>query len=440
MSSLALLGGDPVRTQPFPAYRTIDDREVAAVSEVLQSGDLSKFIGADHPSFYGGPRVQAFEQQWAASCDVAHAVSVNSCTSGLYAAVGAAGVAPGDEVIVSPYTMSASATAAIIFNAVPVFADIDPDTYCITAETIAAQLTPRTRAIVVVHIFGQPADMDPIMELAARHDLVVIEDAAQSPFARYDGRPVGSLGHMGVFSLNHHKHIHTGEGGVVTTSDARLAERLQLIRNHAEAVVGGKGIDDLTNMIGFNFRMGEIEAAIATCQMAKAPDLIAARRSNVAYLEAKLRDLPGLRFPDPAHDHVYYLHPIDYDAAAAGAPRDRFVQALKAELPPTEHRESEGPLLGQGYVQPLYLLPMYQKLCAYGSDGFPFVGNGRTAAPNYAKGTCPNAERAHEQRLIHHELMLPSMQETDLDDVVDAFHKVFDNLEALRRTDQDGTS
>lgn len=438
MTTLAVLGGDPIRTQPFPVHRTIDDREMAAVAEVLASGVLSKFIGADHPAFHGGPRVQDFEQRWAAACGVDHAVSVNSCTSGLYAAIGAAGVSPGDEVIVSPYTMSASATAAIVFNAVPVFADIDPDTYCITAETIAQQLTSRTRAIVVVHIFGRPADMDPIMQLAEQHSLIVIEDAAQSPLARYDGRSVGALGHMGVFSFNYHKHIHTGEGGVVTTNDARLAERVQLIRNHAEAVVDGKGTADLTNMVGFNFRMGEIEAAIATCQLAKAPDLIALRQSNVAYLEAKLRDLPGLGLPsvDPGQDHVYYVHPIDYDAKVTGVPRHRFVQALKAELPSTELRESEGPLISEGYVQPLYLLPMYQNLRAYGSGGFPFVGNGRTAAPNYAKGICPVAERAHEQRLFHHELMLPSMQQADLDDVANAFHKVFDNLAALRCVDQ----
>ena len=229
---------------------------------VLDSGVLSRFLGTWHADFYGGPEVQQFEKEWAAVSGTKHGIAVNSCTSALYAAVGAVGAGPGDEVIVSPYTMIASATAAVIFNAVPIFADIDPRTYTLSAETIAPRITPRTKAIIVVHIFGQSADMDPIMELANRHGIKVIEDCAQAPFAMYKGRPVGSLGHIGAFSLNYHKHIHTGEGGMCTTDDDNLAERLQLIRNHAEAVVAAKGTSNLVNMVGFNFRLGEIEAAI----------------------------------------------------------------------------------------------------------------------------------------------------------------------------------
>lgn len=434
MSDLALLGGAPVRTAPFPAYKTIGEEEKAAVMAVLDSGILSRFLGAWHPDFFGGPQVQAFEAAWAKLCAVERAISVNSCTSGLYAAVGAAGLAPGDEVICSPYTMAASATAAIAFNAVPVFADIDPETYCITAETIAERIGPRTKAIIAVHIFGQTADMDPIMALAERHGLIVIEDAAQCPFATYKGRPAGSLGHMGVFSLNYHKHIHTGEGGVVTTNDARLAERLQLIRNHAEAVVGPKGTEDLVNMVGFNFRLGEIEAAIGLCQLAKGPDLIARRKANVAYLEGRLAGLPGLTLPkvNPGSDHVYYVHALDWDAAATGVPRELFVRALKAELTPTALREGEGVLVGQGYVRPLYLLPMYQRQIAFGPDGWPFRGPHRNDAPDYRKGLCPNAERAHFERLVSHELMRPPMSEADLDDVADAFAKVTGALDVLR--------
>ena len=196
MSNLALLGGEPVRTQPFPAYNTMGEEEVAAATRVIRSGNLSQYLGAWHPDFFGGPEVTAFEAEWAAAHKAKHAVSVNSATSGLYAAIGAAGVGPGDEVIVSPTTMMASATAPLIFNAVPVFADVDPITFCLSPESIAARVTPRTRAIVVVHIFGGPADMDPIMELARRHGLIVIEDCAQAPLGSYRGRPVGTLGHI----------------------------------------------------------------------------------------------------------------------------------------------------------------------------------------------------------------------------------------------------
>lgn len=431
---LALFGGAPVRSRPFPPYQVIGDEEKQAAARVLDSGVLSRFLGAWHADFYGGPEVQAFEREWADLSQVRHAVSVNSCTSGLYAAVGAAGVGPGDEVIVSPYTMAASATAALVFQAVPVFADIDPETYCLSADTIRPKITPRTKAIIVVHIFGQPADMDPIMALAREHGLVVIEDCAQAPFARYKGRPVGGLGHMGVFSLNYHKHIHTGEGGMVTTDDDRFAERLQLIRNHAEAVVERKGVTDLSNMVGFNFRLGELEAAIGREQLKKGGALIAQRQRNIAYLESRLQGLPGLAMPKvgAAGDHVYYVHVLDYDEAKTGVPRALLVKALKAELPVTQLREGEGPLMGEGYVKPLYLLPMYQQRIAYGRNGYPFVSPFYDGNPDYSRGSCPNVEAAHFQRVVTHEMMRPGMSEGDLDDVAAAFHKVWAALPELR--------
>ena len=434
MSELALLGGKPVRETLFPAYKVIGEKEKEAVSAVVETGILSRYIGAEHPDFMGGPQVKAFEEAWATIYQASHAVAMNSATSGLFAAAGAAGFGPGDEVIVSPYTMMASVTAAVVFNAVPVFADIDPATFCLSADTIRPRITPRTKAISVVHIFCQTADMDPFMELANEHGLVVIEDAAQCPFATYKGRPAGTLGHMGVFSLNYHKHIHTGEGGVVTTNNAGFAEKLRLIRNHAEAVVGRRGVTDLVNMVGFNFRMGEIEAAIGLCQLAKGPELIAARQANVAYLESRLSGLPGLRAPavGEGNEHVYYVHALTFDPDAMGIPRALFVDAVKAELPATELREGEGPLIGGGYVRPIYLEPMFQERTAYGALGCPFACPHYEGEVNYDQGLCPATEKAHFESLITHELMRPPMAEADLDDVADAFAKVVENLPALR--------
>ena len=433
MSELALLGGKPVRTEPFPAYRFIGEEEKAAAMRVLDSGILSRFLGTWHPDFFGGPEVQAFEREWAASAGVRHGISMNSATSGLYAAVGAVGAGPGDEVIVSPYTMIASATAAVVFNAVPVFADIDPETYTLSAATIEPCITPRTKAIIVVHIFGQSADMDPIMALARRHGIQVIEDCAQAPFATYKGRSVGSLGDIGVFSLNYHKHIHTGEGAMCTTDSDDLAERLQLIRNHAEAVVEKKGVANLVNMVGFNFRLGEIEAAIGREQFRKGPELVQTRRENVRYLEAKLAGIPGLAMPKigPGGDHVYYVHALDYSEAATGVSRDTFVQAVKAELPPTGLREHEGPLMGAGYVRPLYMAPMFRQMVGYGTKQCPFRCPHYEGTPNYSDGICPNAEAAHFGRVITHEMMRPPMTRRDIDDVADAFHKVAENLHRL---------
>lgn len=436
MSELAILGGSPVRTHPFPAYRIFGEEEKSAVAEVMDSAVLSRFLGAWHPDFFGGPKVQEFEKAWASAYDSDHAVSVNSATSGLYAAIGAAGVGPGDEVIVTPWSMSASATAPLIFNAVPVFADIDPETYTLAPDSIRARITSRTKAILVVHIFGHPADMDPIMAIAAEHGLTVIEDCAQIPCTSYKGRPVGTLGHMGVFSLNYHKHIHTGEGGVVTTNDADLAMKLRLIRNHAEAVLAGKGHDgpdSLVNMIGFNYRLGELEAAIGLCQLAKGPELLRRRRDNVRVLEGLLQGLPGLTMPKVAAgcDHAYYVHVLDYDAAVTGVSRDRFVAALRAELPVTELREGEGPLVRAGYVKPLYNLPLFQSKIGYGSTGCPFSCPHYGGSVDYSAAAYPNVETA-QQRVILHELMRPGMEREDLEAVAAAFHKVYTHLDALK--------
>ncbi len=435
MSNLALYGGKPVREKLFPAYKVIGKEDRDAVIRVVESGILSRYIGAHHADFMGGPEVRAFEAAWAEAYGADHAISVNSATSGLFAAVGASGVGPGDEVIVSPYTMTASVTAAVVFNAVPVFADIDPGTFCLDPESIRARITPRTKAIIVVHLFGQPADMDPIMEMAAEHNLVVIEDCAQCPFATYKGRAVGTLGHIGVFSLNYHKHIHTGEGGVVTTNDPDLAERVSLIRNHAEAVVGRRGVGNLINMVGFNFRMGEIEAAIGCRQVIKGPELVEARRHNVGYLESCLAGLPGLTMPTvgDGNRHVYYAHALTYEAAETGVPRELFVEALRAELAATELREGEGPLIGAGYVRPIYLEPMFQEQTAFGDKGCPFACPHYEGEVKFDKGTCPVTERAHFETLITHELMRPPMSHADLDDVAAAFHKVAEAFPELRQ-------
>ncbi len=434
MSKLALLGGKKVRPELFPAYKVIGEEEKAAVDRVISSGVLSRFLGCWHEDFYGGPEVQALEAEWAAHFGVKHAVSVNSATSGLYCAVGATGAGPGDEIIVSPYTMAASATAALAYNAVPVFADIEPDCFCLSVESVEQKITERTKAILVVDIFGQPYDVDGINALAKKHGLLVIEDAAQAPGATFRGKFAGALGDIGVYSLNYHKHIHSGEGGIVVTDDDLLAEKVRLIRNHAEVVVGAKGFTDLVNMIGFNLRMTELEAAVVREQLKKLPALLKQRQENVDYLNRRLGQVPCLTMPAvrPGAEHASYVHAIKFDAAVAGVSRNQFVEAVKAELSPSLLREREGVNMGCGYVKPIYLEPIYQNLIGYGDKGCPFKCPWYKGELNYGKGLCPITERMHYDELFTHELMRPPMTRQDLDDVVAAFVKVWENREELK--------
>lgn len=425
MSKLAINGGDPVRNKPFPICVTTGEEEKRAAIEVLDSGVLSDFLGTWSPRFYGGDRVQKLEREWTEYFGVKHAVTVNSATSGLYAAVGAAGVGPGDEVIVSPYTMSASAACAFVYNAIPVFADIDPETFNITAGTIRQRLTPLTKAIVVVDLLGHTAEMDAVMDLARERNLVVIEDAAQAVGAFYNGRRAGTFGHIGVFSLNKHKTIQTGEGGVVVTADDELAERLRLIRNHGEVVVKNKGTKNIVNMLGFNYRMTEIEAAIGSEQLKKVEKLVAPRIEAANYLTERLRGLPGITCPvvRPNVRHTYYLYAIRYDEQRLGIPRKKFANALKAE----------GVTMYEGYVEPIYLEPMYQQRTVYGSQGCPFTCK-YEGTVSYEKGICPVTERMHYNEVMLTDVCHAGISTRDLDDVVRAFEKVMENVGELDRS------
>jgi len=431
MPQLAIKGGKPVRDQKdlFPAYNTISKEEKDAVQKVLDSGNLSQFLGTLSSDFLGGPTVRKFEEAWCKAIGISHAVSMNSNTSGLFAAMGAIGIQPGDEVIVSPYTMSASAIAPVVYGGIPVFADIDPDTFCMDPKSIESKITSQTKAILIVHIFGRPADMDAVMQIARKHTLKVIEDCAQAPMGKYRGKYVGTMGDIGVFSLNYHKHIHTGEGGVVVTNDANLAEKLQLIRNHAENVVEAKGLDDLTNMIGYNYRMTEIEAAIGIEQLKKLPLLLEQRLENAEFLHHALGSIRGLISPpwvEKESLNTFYVQPLKYDAQTLEVHRNDFVAAIKYELPTAQLRET-APLIGAGYVKPLYLQPMYQRraaICSFNCSHYK-------GSVDYGKGLCPVTERMHFQELITHEFMRPGMKRSDLNDVVHAFEKVATHIDEL---------
>lgn len=420
---LALFGGKKIINRKFNRYNSIGQEEVDAAKSVVASGVLSKFLGCWHEDFYGGDKVQEFENECRSYFDVKHAITVNSWTSGLIAAVGAIGIEPGDEVIVSPWTMCASATAILHWNAIPVFADIEPETFCLDPVSVEANITPYTKAIMVVDIFGHSADMDAIMDIAKHHDLKVINDTAQAPGAYYKGKHAGTMSHVGGFSLNYHKHIHTGEGGILVTNDDEIAERLRLIRNHAEAVVGDKGVTNLENMLGYNFRLGEIECAIGIEQLKKLTSLVHSRKNAAEQLTEGLSALTGLRTPIIKREctHVYYDYPLVLDIDSLGISRARLIEAL----------EAEGVVgLGAGYVN-VHMLPLYQNKVAYGSKGFPWSSDICKREVSYEKGICPIAEELHDSTFLSFAICIHEMTEEDVKLIIAAFKKVWSQMDEL---------
>ena len=417
---LAINGGIPVRTKGWQDNFTTGKEDIDAIARVLKSGYMSLFEGShtpDHPfSFLGGPEVRKLEDAWSIYYNVNHSVSVNSATSGLYMAIGALELGYGDEVIVSPYTMSACAIAPLIYGAIPVFADVEMETGCLSPDSIESLITPRTKGILIVHQFGIPADMDRIIGIARKYNLKVIEDCAQAHGAKYKGKYVGTIGDIGIFSLNVNKTIQTGEGGICITNNDELAYRLQLIRNHGEAVVGPAGYKNITNIAGFNYRMTELQAAIAVEQLKKLNHFNDRRLEMVQKLSDGIKDIEFLIPPDGREGchSTYYTYPLRYLPEIAGEKREVFVSAVNAE----------GIIFYQGYTKPLYLQPLYQEQKLF-KNGLPFSSiENSECRKEYSKGICPNSERLHYQEmLINEHIRLPHTNE-DIDNVIDSIQKI----------------
>ena len=422
IEKLALAGGTPVLGQPLPPYNSLGEEEVSAVEAVVRSGSLSGFYGSWGAEFLGGTKVKEFERAWAARFDVPYVVSVNSATSGLFAALGALGVGPGDEVIVPPYTMSATVMAPLVYGGIPVFADIEDETFCLDIESVRAAIGPRTRAIIAVNLFGHPARLAALAELAAARGVALIEDNAQGPLAEENGRYAGTIGDIGVFSLNYHKHVHAGEGGMCVTRDPQLALRLQAIRNHAENIVEPAGIASLANMVGFNYRLTELSAAVGLEQLRKIDGHVQRRQQLAERLSEGVRDLEGLLPPAVRAGcrHVYYVWAMRIEEEALGVPRAAFSKALAAEGFPHF----------VGYTRPLYLLPAFQKRIAIGSNGWPFTLTER----RYDPGLCPVSERLYERELVCFETCAYDVDERHADLLIEAIRKVHANRHVLRAT------
>lgn len=416
MSKLAILGGAPIlESNTLTPFNTIGREEGVAAQKVLDAGVLSGFLAEDSSGFLGGPEVRKFEENWCDTFATSHAISVNSATSGLFAAVGAAGISPGDEVIVSPYTMSASVIAPLIYGGIPIFVDVEPDYFCLDPSQVAKAITKKTKAIIAVNIFGHPASLRALRKLADENNLILIEDNAQAPLAKEHDLYSGTIGHIGIFSLNVHKHIQSGEGGVCTTNDPDLALRLQLIRNHGENMVDKLELNNLTNLIGFNFRMTEITAAICNVQLTKLQGIVEERVHYAERLSLALTGLNGIQPPKVREgcSHVYYVWSARFNVEKVGISRNAFAGALAAEGVP----------INQGYVKPQHLLPIFQKRLGLGVNRFPF----NLTTEQYESASCPVCRQLHYEEQLGFGICNFALSDATVDKIITAFYKVYDH-------------
>lgn len=361
------------------------------IDKILNSGILSGFRGSPE-GHSGGEYVQKLESAFRNYFGVEHAIALNSATAALHASLIACGIGQGDEVIVTPYSFSSSASCALMVGAKPVFADIQDDIFCLDPLKVFNAVTPRTKAIIPVHLCGHPADMRGIMSVAAQYHLTVIEDAAQAIGAKYTrGRYAGTIGDCGIFSFNQSKHINTGEGGMLITHRDDIARKVRAVRNHGEIS------DPSLKLLGYNYRLCEIEAALALEQFKKLDEMTDRRIELTSRMSEALSQIEGFTPPVTYPDckHVFYTYAVKYDADKVGMPRDEFQDRMI----------ESGVYFGKGYVKPLYLLPIYQQF-------------------GYGKGLCPITERMYESELMVTDILKYPLTFKDVDKIVSKIKEI----------------
>ncbi|MFX1297881.1 MAG: DegT/DnrJ/EryC1/StrS family aminotransferase [Promethearchaeota archaeon] len=381
----------------------MDEEEIESVLQVLKSKRLT---------LLSGKRIKRFEKAFAKYTGTSDAIAVNSGTAALHVALSALGVGPGDEVIIPPFTFVATATAVLHQNAIPIFVDIDPNTYCISPEEIKEAITPKTKGIIPVHLFGHPADMDPILEIAADHDLFVIEDACQAHGAEYKSKKVGSIGNMGCFSFFESKNMMTGEGGIITTNNDDLAEAARLVRHHGEPSWY------VYERLGYNYRMTEIQAALGLIQLKKLDKLNQIRIDYANYFTKNLQDVEGIQVPYESKDvkHVYHAYAPLIEPEKLNISKDKFIEKLNEGVPITKRI----------YPQPLYKSKLFQDRMGYGDVKCPYT------CPYYGKDITYNIHLPVVEEICTRVVGLPNMpfvQQELLDMVISKIKKVVGELQ-----------
>jgi dTDP-4-amino-4,6-dideoxygalactose transaminase len=433
MAKLALLGGSPVRQTPFPAWPVWDEREEKAVLGVLHSGKWWRFsygVGVElkEPETGERSRVVEFQEAFALHHQAKFGLACANGTAAIEVLLKALGIGPGDEVIVPAYTYVATASAVLQVNAVPVFADIDANTYNIDPRSVEGAITARTRAIIPVHFAGQAADMDALIEIARRHKIFVVEDAAHAHGSEWKGEKVGALADGGTFSFQASKNMTAGEGGLITTNDERIATLCDSFL-WAGREVGRPWYEHYR--LGWNYRITEFQAAILLQQLQRLEEQNSCRIENAKWLSHRLTDIQGtstLRVDPRATRHSYHIYMFRYaQEDFCGVSRAQFLNALAAE---------GIPCMG-GYSHPLYRNPMFVNKEFY-PRGCPLTCGHYDQDVDFTKyaALCPVAERAcaAEAVWMEHRLLLGSR--TDVDDIADAIEKIRENAGELVAQDR----
>lgn len=387
-NTLALYGGEKAVQGKLPHFlnhegRTFGEEEERYVVDALRSGCLSR---------NGGTYVKRLETEFAERLGTKYAVACSSGSAAIDLAVAALDPEPGDEFIVPPITDLGTMVPAIWHNCVPVFADVDPRTMTLDPEDVARKISPRTRAIIAVHLAGQPCDMDALLALSEKHGIPIIEDCAQAYWAGYKGRRVGTLGAMSCFSLQQSKHITCGEGGIFATNDEAYARRAVLFADKAWPRESPALGSSRFLFLAQNYRLSELQGAVAVAQLPKIEPVIERRRLAAGKLNKLISGVRGVSAPYvlPGTDPVYWLYMLHVDEAEAGVDAEHFGAALVAEGVPAWVRY---------LVDPLYCSPIFAQQKTYGTSGYPFSEWGKQ---EFRKGLCPNAEKAlHGVIAIH---------------------------------------
>lgn len=398
---LAINGGTPVRSTPLPGEggRAMGQEEIDALTQVIQSGQLGR---------HGGTFVKEFEQSFANRYGVKYAIAVSSGTAAVHTCIATINPEPGDEIITTPCSDFGTILGILFQNAIPVFADLDPETFCVDPASVEARITPRTRAILAVHLFGGLANVERLREVADRHNLPLIEDCAQTQLAELNGRFAGTFGDIASFSLNNTKHLNAGEGGVVLTNNDEFAKRAHLF---ADKAWPREEKNRYSMFLGQNYRQNELSAAVALVGLRRLSDNISSRRRVVEQIYSGLRSVPGIRIPAAvagSRSSYWILHLLlesVYDA-------DAVAEALRAEGIPFNAK----------YVTPLYTWPVLAERQTYGTSGFPFNSPYTDRPFDYAPGLCPVFEAAREQLITIG--IDERWSEADANDIVTAIRKV----------------